>query len=42
MYQNLARKLSYERLDETVVIAIVIKTLRSVPKDLKKRLENIG
>ena len=41
-YQDLARELKKLWKMKTMVIPIVIGTFRTVPKDLKKRLENIG
>ena len=42
MYQDLARELKKLWKMKTMVIPIVIGTFGTVPKDLKKRLENIG
>ena len=41
-YQDLARELKKLWKMKTMVIPIVIGTFGTVPKDLKKRLENIG
>ncbi|XP_068756858.1 uncharacterized protein [Montipora capricornis] len=41
-YQNLARELKKLWKMKTMIIPIVIGTFGTVPKDLKKRLENIG
>ena len=41
-YQDLARELKKFWKMETMVIPIVIGTFGTVPKDLKRRLENIG
>ena len=41
-YQDLARELKKLWKMKTMVIHIVIGTFGTVPKDLKKRLENIG
>ena len=41
-YQDLARELKKLWKMKTMVIPIVIGTFGAVPKDLKRRLENIG
>ena len=41
-YQDLARELKKLWKMKTMVIPIVIGTFGTVPKDLKRRLENIG